>query len=427
LEVDPDGCEMTAMPRLRDERTLLSARESASGLLQALKEGHASDAKRYAERLSQVGIEALTSLSPRGTLKYAATSRLDDGKLINGLLHLLKSDKVPRNLWPACFDVLGVWAGGEAVPIVGRLLHGRSGEPNGDDWSRILQHGFNALHMIGGPDAVRILTDFQKADLPSPIRVQASWYLNQLGARVVDFMFGSEETEPASPEEVAVRDSLADPYHWTAACAALATFFLNLYREAWPRLKTAVEAVIPASVVEPPLLDWKRTCHLGGESVDDKIDVWESVTLAALIRFSDARLLVLDGALAFFPERDVRSKQACQSPLGWWAVLLDPSSLSARYLDRLALLRAPATSKAWEDSLSGNLRSPDLHELIRSWVNQLPALAQQFNRRDARWLSFALAVLHDSMHKQMDWPRPRLAETLHAWLTPYPKGAAARE
>jgi hypothetical protein len=281
--------------------------------------------------------------------------------------------------------------------------------------------------MIGGPHAVRILTDFQKPDLPPAIRERAGWYLNQLGDRVVDFMFGSQESAPASLEEVAVRDSLGTPYRWMEASAALTAFLEGLCRDAWPRLRSAVEAVIPAGVLNPSRLEQKRVPETGGEGLDDEYDVWDSLTLAAVIRFSNARLLVLDGTLTLFPEQDVRSRQECKAPSGWWAALLDPSAPSALYLDRLPLLRAPANSEAWEASRSGNLGSADLHGLFRSWVNQLPVLAQHFNRRDARWLALALAILHDRVHEEMHWPRPPLPQTLHTWLAPYPKESAARE
>jgi hypothetical protein len=66
----------------------------------------------------------------------------------------MRSGEIPRKEWPDYFDALGTWAGEEAVRVIGELLGGLS---LGRGWEATagapLQHGFRALHLIGGPEA----------------------------------------------------------------------------------------------------------------------------------------------------------------------------------------------------------------------------------------------------------------------------------
>ena len=224
------------MTQTSQQTTLDEAASLAEGLLSALTGDDVESAGHLAARLRTMGIQSLRRLTPRGTLQFPAVNRLDV-RLTQVLLEQAKSRDLPETLIADILGALGYWAGGEAVAGIQELLLRRiRGEHLSPPAADTIRSGLFALHWIGGPQAVQVLRDFQKADIPEAIRAQANWDLNELGERIVDLMFGSESLpEPLSAEEVHCRDNLQDPYAWPAAAEALWEVLVSLSRSYWLR------------------------------------------------------------------------------------------------------------------------------------------------------------------------------------------------
>jgi hypothetical protein len=233
----------TSMTGTEKQTVLKRARELAERLFSALRDEDYSAAAILAEAISTAGVQSLDRLTPRGTLRFPAGNRWD-GSLTSEVLAFLQRD-LPEAVTAQLLTVLGYWAGEEAVPAIRQLLIERAQRGSPGETASInpatksvvfelpgksrkiahrplsdarlccrvntLQNGLPALHMIGGPRSVQALREFQGEGFPDGFREDAAWFLNELGARIIDSRFGSERT-PDSAEEVLERDSLVDPY-----------------------------------------------------------------------------------------------------------------------------------------------------------------------------------------------------------------------
>jgi hypothetical protein len=424
------------MTTLRATRILAEANRTADELVRTARQGEHAKARELAASLYKIGVGSLSALAPRGTLKFAAPVRLHGGEgTIGELVSLLRSGEIPREEWPGYFDALGTWAGEEAVQVIGELLSGLSlGRGWEENAGAPLQHGFRALHLIGGPEAAELLREFQKSRKPGPVREQASWYLNQLSHPSADLMYGVEVPEPASADGVKVRDSLWDPYRWGSALHGLSSepFHLAWHHSlhGWEQLIRRIPSGDLRRISSPEPFPLSRALASEYERLSEEhAECLEALIQALMIRLSETRLLVWLETASLFVDPDVEERHHVpphRVPF-WELVQLRASSDSARYLDRLALMRVPKGDEVWDAARAGDTRSPNFQGAVRSWLISLPGIAQQFNRRKAPWLSFLLACAFDFVHKEKGWPCPPLAKTLPTWLGLPPTVASGHE
>jgi hypothetical protein len=168
----------------------------AEDLLSALESRSYAQALPLADKVRTLGVQSLDQLTPRGTLEFPAANRWE-ARLTRELLDQLNSPDLPEPLTATILNALGQWAGEDAVAGIHQLLVGRLRERESSaGTAEIIRNGLYALHLIGGPQAVEVLSEFQGPDFPPQTRAQASHYLNELGGCIVDLMFGSESSTP---------------------------------------------------------------------------------------------------------------------------------------------------------------------------------------------------------------------------------------
>lgn len=391
------------MPRARSERILRQARHLAVMLLASLEKNDVREALACADQLHRTGLASLGNVAPRGSARFAASCRLrGEEDVIVELLVLLSEGEVPREAWPAVFDVLGVWAGEEAVAVIDELLRGSTGDD--EETARLMQRGFDALRSIGGERAVRALEAFGRDRRPA-VSDRASWYLGQLDAPAGDLTSWRDEPEPASADEVAVRDSLWDPFRWREAAEKFAEYLGWLYRsEAKRHARTLKDAGLDVWSFDRSMKDAR---HDLGEAL-------EPAVLAGLVRLSDVRLLALAASAELFPSGDLAERRACEVPEGWVSICLTKSSPSARYLCRLELPVAPRED-VWREAV-GDAPSRDLFSLMRTWALRLPCLAEEYRTKDLLPVAAALAMLSAAVQQRLGGDGPQSHATLPAWL-----------
>jgi hypothetical protein len=172
------------MTRPSHEAVSERANQTASELLLAIDNGDVRRATELAEDLWCQGIQSLPSLSPRGTVKTPARDRW------NRTAEFI--DRLTRGRLPDCLSIsmvkdLGVWAGSQALAPIHRIA-----DRDRTESVELTMAVLYAAHLIGGPDALRILNKFEEASFPEEIRDAAARYRNALGSPVVDLMFGPE-------------------------------------------------------------------------------------------------------------------------------------------------------------------------------------------------------------------------------------------
>jgi hypothetical protein len=379
------------MTRTSHETALNEANQLAANLLSALDSGDHDSAARVAARLQSAGVQSLDRLTPRGTLEFPAGNRWE-ARLTGQLLDHLKSPDLPEPLTAAILNALGYWAGEEAVGGIHDLLvrHASRGDSSLAATGTI-RNGLYALHLIGGAHAVQVLRDFQDPTFPPDLRAVASGYLNELGGRIVDLMFGSERLpELLSAEEVRGRDSLQDPFAWHPAAEALWAFLTSLSHSFWlnqehelnnrypPRAAAAIrQAFANPAPVWPDAEEW--------------VHVLEPALPHFLVRFSPAEVMTLQPLLCFFPVKDVVAAATAHVLGSWLTVKLNPASASAKHLNQLPVFSAA----------DGEARGTGPRRALRSWLGEVVYLAQSFSRRKQAPLVFALAVMNYRTHEEL--------------------------
>jgi hypothetical protein len=403
------------MTRTSHQRVLDEANQLGEDLLSALQAGDLAAGAQLAARAQQAGVQSLERLTPRGTLEFPAGNRWE-GRLTRELLEHLKSSDLPDSLTAGILNALGYWAGGEASGPIGELLleRLRRGEssPRTID---VVRNGLYALHLIGGPEAVAVLRDFQGPAFSPEVRALAIGYLNELGGRIVDLMFGSESvSEPRSAEEVRCRDSLQDPYDWQGAALGLWEFLAALSRSYWLRHENDL------SNRYPPQAGTAIRLAFGNEATFWP-DSWEWVRALEptlphfMIRLHSDRVMTLEPALRFFPTADLLDVSATPVLGRWSLIRLHPGSASACHLDQLPLFSAPLAD--------GEPGATSHHRVLRNWLGQLVFLAGCFGRHRQAPLVFAMAAMQYHMHEELELPRGlSFPDLLGSMFRNYPRG-----
>lgn len=375
-----------------EKQTVLArVRELAGNLLSALESGDHDAAAGLAEAIQTVGIQSLDRLMPRGTLEFPAGNRWGDsltGKLLEHLGHTL-----PEAVTAELLAVLGYWAGEEAVPAIHQPLVKRALHPSVET-ARTVRSGLHALQMIGGSRAVQALVHLQSPEFPDEVRSQAAWFLNELGGRMVDPMFGSERA-PESAEEVRRRDSLEDPYRWRPAAERLRDYLVWVGQQCLEEYPDAPGGVLPPEEAEAVHAAF-RDSPFAAMREGALVIALEPVVPRFLIRLTPFEVLALDPVASFFPSSDTEGHIELRVPRDWLRVGLLPESMSASHLDQLPLL---------DRSDRGAADDVDVRGLIRDWLSVPLHLARLFGRRKQLPLVFSMAALTFRMHRELEFAR----------------------
>jgi hypothetical protein len=369
------------MTRTIHHQIFHQANHLADSLLAAIDRGDWQSATELANELWKVGVQSLESLVPRGTVQFAAGDRLDS-PFTAELIKRLKEKSLPDELAALILKALGFWAGGEAILEIPAVIQQRLPTVGTAGAPPVLMAGLYAVHLIGGPDAVRVLRQFQDRQFPARVREAAARYLNQLGTPLVDPMFGPEsDAEPVRVEEVLRRDRLHDPFAWQDAAKGLLTYLYQVSEPFWIHYQTALLEPVRAAVQ-----DARDTADF-----DTAAGFLEPTLPQFMLRFHDGRVMVLQPAECFFPARDVIDSQPAN--LNQWSILeLDPQSPSSLDLDGLSLFQAAEANSA---------DGPSVRRALKSWTSQLVSLAHYFGQRRQTLLVFAMAAMQFRTHQEL--------------------------
>ena len=373
------------------QTTLTWVREVAGRLFSALDGKDYNAAAKLADAISTAGVQSLDRLTPRGTLQFPAVNRWNDALTV-AVLERLKY-KLPEPITAQLLTILGYWAGEAAVSTIRRLISERASPEASVEKTRTIQNGFYALHMIGGPRAVQVLCEFQGEEFPDKVREDAAWFLNELGARIIDSRFGSE-IAPDSAEEVRRRDSLEDPYSWRCAAVGLRDYlvsvgrrYLDEYRDVPKRVLSAKEAdSVSSAFAHGPSTPWEETV----------LDVLEPVVPQFMIRWAHSDLLVFDPVMCFFPNSDVVGHNELGIPKDWSILGLSAGSPSTICLNQLQLFE-PSDRDGTDDEQA--------RSVLRDWLSVSFHLAQLFGRRRHYPLAFSMAAFQHHTQSSLAFGR----------------------
>ncbi len=199
------------MPTRTDRPLSQEAEVLAERLVSALRGGD-SAAGSLADALVERGVHSLKRLVPRGSLSSPAGDEWNRSCTLK-LIGQIAAAKTSEPIVARTLNALGYFAGGDAVPDIRRLMMSRmrKRQPSSAEQDTVL-NGLYALHLIGGPEAVKTLSEFQGTKYPERIRERAHWYLNELGGRIVDLMFGSDDlSETMTESNTRLPDDSAHP------------------------------------------------------------------------------------------------------------------------------------------------------------------------------------------------------------------------
>lgn len=377
-----------------EKRVVLTrVRELARNLFSALEDDDFGTAAGLAETIQTLGIQSLDRLMPRGTLEFPAGERWGDsltGELLKRLRH-----ELPEAVTAQLLAILGYWAGEEAVPAIRQLLIERAQRPLQSETAQTVRNGLDALHMIGGSRAVQTLQELQRTNYPEVLRSQAEWFLNELGGRTEDPMFGSAKALE-SADEVLLRDSLEDPYCWTPAAERLRDYLGSVSHRCLDEYAEVPARVLPETATEAVYAAFRESSSAAmREGVP--LSALEPVVPKFLIKVAPLEVLALDPAVHFFPSSDVDGLTERHTPKDWSRLGLLPGTLSARHLDQLPLFD-PGDRDVADDS--------HVRALLRDWLSVPLHLARLFGRRKHFPLVFSMAAFMDHMHRELEFDHP---------------------
>lgn len=373
------------------QTVLTQVRELAGKLLSALEDEDYGTASELAEAIQTVGIQSLDRLMPRGTLEFPAGNRWGD-LLTSELLAHLKQD-LPEQLTAQLLAVLGYWAGEVAVPAIRQLLIERARRSPSVETARTIRSGFHALHMIGGSRAVQTLCEFQREEFPEKVREDAAWFLNELGGRIEDPLFGSEKP-PESAEEVHLRDSLEDPYCWRCAAERLRDSLFSIGRRYLDKYPDAPKSVLPAKEADTVFSAFVRGSSTPWEG--ELLDVLEPIVPQFMIRWAPSELLVFSPVMCFFPNTDVVGHNDMRSPKEWSILGLLAGSTSVIYLNQLQLFEPGDLDGTGDEQV---------RSVLRDWLSVPLRIAQLFGRRRHYPLVFSMAAFQHHTQSELAFGR----------------------
>ncbi len=404
------------MTRSRQQTILDQLGELTRGLRRALAADDYRAATRLAQELQTLGIQSLDRLTSRGTLRFPASNRWEDERLSREVLERLGSPAFPEPLAALLVNVLGYWAGEEAVPGIHHLLVERvqRGEST-PEIDPIARSGLEALYLIGGPEAAQTLYHFQGRSFPLELRREATRFLNELGSRSVDLQFGSEDIpEPETAEEVHLIDSLRDPYCWKPAAESVGDFLRSVGRSTWIDYRKELTSVLPSQATTAVRCAFEDPSSAGSVS-EQWLGCLEPAVPHFVVCLAGHELLALNPVCSFFPAGDVLEETREPVFRDWSFFKLCPGSASARFLGRLPLFRV-------SDAGAGPAATRS-RRALRSWVSQLVMLAQEFQRRREPALMFCMAALQYRTHEELELPRSlSFPELVQAMFRSYPEG-----
>lgn len=368
------------------QQVFQNANRLADRLLATIDRGDWQSAQELANDLWKAGAQSLDPLVPRGTVQFAAGDRWDS-HFTPEFVKRLHDCSLPDDLEALLLKALGFWVGGEAIPDIAVVIQQHTLTARTAAPSPVLG-GLYAAHLIGGPDAVRLLLEFQDQKFAATIREAAARYLNQLGTPLVDPLFGPESAgEPASRKEVLRRDRLDDPFAWQDAATGLVTYLDWVSEPYWAQHQAALAQPARAAIQQA-----RDTADFATAAA-----VLEPTLPQWMLRFLDGRLLVLQPAECFFPAPEVIASTSAN--LNQWSILqLDSQSPSALELEGLSLFEAGEANSA--DGLR-------VRRALKRWTSQLVSLAQHFGKRRQPLLVFAVAAMQFRTHEELGF-RPRL-------------------
>ena len=297
------------MTRTIHQTSLTQAERVADHLISAIDSSEFEVAKQLAIELWQQGVQSMESLIPRGTLRFAAGDRLDSQRS-RELAGRLKGHGLPEVVWALIVKALGFWAGSELVPEIRDIIQQRIAKEDRFEETDSMVTALYAVHLIGGPEAVEVLREFQNEGLKLRVREAAARYLNRLGMPVIDPMFDADGfAGAASAEELRRRDRLQDPFAWQEAAAGLWKYLGFVSGPYWTEY-------------EDTLSEHARKLIRNAADANnfEKVpSVLERTLPEFMLRFQDNRVMVLRPMECFFPPRDLIESR--YTDLNEWSVL----------------------------------------------------------------------------------------------------------
>jgi hypothetical protein len=374
------------------QTVLTQVRELARDLFSALENDDYGTAGGLAKAIETLGIQALDRLMPRGTLEFPAGDRWGYS-LTSELLEQLRHE-LPEAVTAQLLSILAYWGGQEAVPAIRQLLIERARRPHSVETARTVWNGLHALHMIGGSRAAQTLQDLQGTDLPTEIRSRAAWFLNELGGRIEDPMFGSQR-RLESAQEVLRRDSLEDPYCWRPAAVRLRDYLGLVGHECLSEHPNAPRSVLSAKEADAicAAFSYSSSAAMRDGLVLNEL---EPVVPKFMIKLAPTEVLALDSVVGFFPSSDIEGLTELRYLKDWSRLGLVPDTMSASNLDQLSLFDA-GDRDVTDDS--------DVRALFRDWLSVPLHLARLFGRRRQLPRVFSMAAFTYDMRRTLGFAR----------------------
>ncbi len=296
----------------------------------------------FCRDLCKLGAETFSDLIPRGTTCHSATERIPPIERVSQLI-VKENNPISSSEEIGLFcRMLAFWAGASALPfLIKKVCYTNPTEALA---------GINALRTIGGTQAFEFLQQLSsQANLDLETQEAAQLAVSELIHGGVDYWIGPSRVEilkNATTDDIAIRDSLTDPYEWDQASKLLGDYLKQIIEMESPAIFQ--DMGIDQSQVGLKLKEWFDNSEANQRSQEEIIQ-----SLGFIV--NSKKIVVLKPLIRLFRTEDLIAETQLRPANDWWAVELKEDSLSTKFFPRLGMKQWLNLEDATEASMIDQL------------------------------------------------------------------------